>query len=571
MAQYTVAQGDNLSKIASQNNTTVQNLASLNNIQDVNKINVGQKLNLSAVAPVANAPIALGNITEPAPQQIKVTQPQVSTGSTLLQSDIISKGQADTARAVAEEARISTLQGTKAPTATENVLKNILGQSSTTAPQTQGTAPTGDAINVNGITSDTMASQRQGIQDTLSNITGETRLTANEYAGTVDPAKAELKEINARMNDEALAGRRRIEAILQTPGVTKQSAGDMINEIQRTNASTLADLAVVQMAKQGAYEGAKEIADRAVQAKVEDQKNKLNALMFTYTENKELFTKAEQRQFEIAQGDRKRKLDAEEKNLQRISDLSLQALQDGAPTSVVTKMRNAKTESEAIIYGGQYIGALDRKAKNAQIAQSQASTAKIYQDIAESKIKNMIGTGNLKQLSYEDNARLNSTPQAKVINDGVRYASALDNYKDAIKKYGTGEVFGTGKGTLGEAYQALVGVVKDYYTLGTYDNGVEKLIGMGIAKPGVFQLSSKQFGALDSAKDEVASTLDRNINQLSSTLYNNSVEGQTLIQTGKAVTDVVNLSKKNNQDFLNSLESVSGTTTAVNNQSFFNK
>lgn len=571
MAQYTVAQGDNLSKIASQNNTTVQNLASLNNIQDVNKINVGQKLNLSAVAPVANAPIALDNITGPVPQQFKVTQPQVSTGSTLLQSDIISKGQADTARAVAEEARIAQQQGSKAPTATENVLKNILGQSSTTASQTQSTAPAGDAINVNGITSDTMASQRQGIQDTLSNITGETRLTANEYAGTVDPAKAELNAINARMNDEALAGRRRIESILKTPGVTKESAGDMINEIQRTNASTLADLAVVQMAKQRAYEGAKEIADRAVQAKVEDQKNKLNALMFTYTENKELFTKAEQRQFEIAQGDRKRKLDAEEKNLQRISDLSLEALKDGAPTSVVTKMRNAKTESEAISLGGQYVGRLDREVKLANIAQSKASTAKVYQDIAESKIKNMVGKGNLRQLSYEDNARLNSTPQAKVINDGVRYASALDNYKDAIKKYGTGEVFGRGKGTLGEAYQALVGVVKDYYTLGTYDNGVEKLIGMGIAKPGVFQLSSKQYGALDSAKDEVASTLDRNINQLSSTLYNNSVEGQTLIQTGKAVSEVVNLSKKNNQDFLNSLESTSGTTSAINNQSFFNK
>lgn len=386
MAQYTVAQGDTLSKIASQNNTTVADLAKLNNIQDVNKINVGQKLNLTSTPVQPTTPIAVNNLTGATPQPIKITQPQPATTGALLQSDIISKGQADTARAVAEEARIAAQQGTKAPTATADVLKGILGVSTQTTPTTPSTAtttaPTVDntmsTTNANGITQDTLASQRQGIQDTLNNVMGETRLTANEYAGTVDPAKQELNQINQQMNEEALAARRRTEAVLQIPGITKEQAQDKINEISRVNASKLADLAVVQMAKQGAYDSAKEIADRAVQAKVEDQKNKLNALMFTYTENKELFTKAEQRAFEVAQDDRKRKLDAEEKNLQRISDLSLEALKDGAPASVVTKMRNAKTEAEAISIGGQYIGATDRAYKKAQ-------TAKIYAEIAKDR------------------------------------------------------------------------------------------------------------------------------------------------------------------------------------------
>lgn len=378
MAEYIVKSGDNLSTIAKNNNTTVQNLASINKIADVNKIGVGQKLVLGT--PNVGASITSNNTAPATPTT--VIQPQVSTGATTLQSDIISKGQADTARAVAEEARVATLQGSKAPTATENVLKNILGVSNTTTPTTPSTAPTVDntmsTTNVNGITADTLASQRQGIQDTLNNVMGETRLTADEYAGTVDPAKAELNQINQQMNEEALAGRRRTEAVLQIPGITKEQAQDKINEISRGNASKLADLAVVQMAKQGAYDSAKEIADRAVQAKVEDQKNKLNALMFTYTENKELFTKAEQRAFETAQADRERKLNAEEKNLQRISDLSLQALADGAPASVVTKMRNAKTEAEAISIGGQYIGRNKRRLEEAQLS-------KIYSDINESK------------------------------------------------------------------------------------------------------------------------------------------------------------------------------------------
>lgn len=384
MAEYQVQNGDTLSKIASQNNTTVQNLATLNNIQDINKIGVGQKINLSSNVPTV---IPVTALTAPTAPVGVVTQPQVSTGAVTLNSDIISKGQADTARAVAEEARVATMQGTKAPSSTESVLKEILGQ--TPNPTATTTAPP---------TAQSQLNERNAIQNFMNETQGKTTLTAGEYAGTVDPARKELNSINAQINDESLAGRRRIEAILQTPGVTKQGAADMVNEIQRTNASKLADLSVVQMARQGQYDSAKEIADRAVQVKVEDQKNKLSALMFTYTENKELFTKTEQRDFETAQADRTRKLNNEEENLQRVSDLSLQALQSGAPTSVVTKMRNAKTESEAITIGGQYVGLLDRQVKianinqsNASIRASDASVNKTYLEIKQMALQNQQG------------------------------------------------------------------------------------------------------------------------------------------------------------------------------------
>lgn len=370
MAEYQIQKGDTLSNIATKNNTTVADLAKLNNIADVNKIQAGQKINLSPAVSTGNT-INSSNIK--ASPSINVTQPQPNIQGAMLQSDIISKGQADTARAIAEENRIAAQQGTAqqtvpTPTTAETIANYVKGQT----PTVDSTMST---TNVNGITADTLAGQRQGIQDTLSNIQGETRMTAQEYAGTVDPAQQELNAINAQVNDESLAGRRRIEAVMTIPGITKEQAQDKINEISRVNVSKLADLSVIQMAKQGQYDSAKEIADRAVQAKVEDQKNKLQALMFTYTENKDLFTKAEQRAFETAQADRERKLNAEEKQLQRISDLSIQALQDGAPASVVAKMRNAKTESEAIALGGQYVGALDRAVKNANIRQSNAATA----------------------------------------------------------------------------------------------------------------------------------------------------------------------------------------------------
>lgn len=414
-----------------------------------NTVKAPVKVNMTPTVSTGNT-INSSNIKTTTP--IAVTQPQPNIQGAMLQSDIISKGQADTARAVAEENRIAAQQGTtQTPSKAESVIKNILSQNTT--PTVDNTIST---TNVNGVTADTLAGQRQGIQDTLSNIQGETRMTAQEYAGTVDPAQQELNAINAQLNDEALAGRRRTEAVLLIPGITKEQAQDKINEISRVNVSKLADLSVVQMAKQGQYDSAKEIADRAVQAKVEDQKNKLQALMFTYTENKDLFTKAEQRAFETAQADRERKLNAEEKQLQRISDLSIQALADGAPASVVAKMRNAKTESEAIALGGQYVGALDRAAKRASIAQSQASTAKIYADIAKDRAT--------------EEAKKNGLILTPI--SAARIQQEVSSIKDLTKSKGIQSAVGTSllsrapSGFLGTAAKALSivgigGIVRD--------------------------------------------------------------------------------------------------------------
>ena len=44
---YIIKKGDTLSKIAKENNTTVENLAKINQIQDPNLIYVGQKLKIS--------------------------------------------------------------------------------------------------------------------------------------------------------------------------------------------------------------------------------------------------------------------------------------------------------------------------------------------------------------------------------------------------------------------------------------------------------------------------------------------------------------------------------------------
>ena len=208
---------------------------------------------------------------------------------------------------------------------------------------------------------------------------GQTQMedTAYSQKGGVDDVQKELNDINAQINAEVQAETRRQQALDKNPqGLFGGALEAEKNRIANASLAKQADLSGIQMAKQGRYDSAKAIADRAVKAKFEQQKLYNEALKFNYEENKDLFTLAEQRQFDTMLGDRNRKLDAEEATVKEISDLSLQALADGAPTSIASQMRSAKTVEEAMSIGGQYVGLLDRQAK-------QASIANAYSQIAE--------------------------------------------------------------------------------------------------------------------------------------------------------------------------------------------
>ncbi len=140
--------------------------------------------------------------------------------------------------------------------------------------------------------------------------TTEGQATNTAYADTVDPAQKALNEINNQITAEQVSARHQIEALQANPeGLSTGALQSRIDDINRQSISKQADLAVIQLARQGQYDSAKAIADRAVSAQMEAQKNRLEALQFMYQDNKDLFTKAEQRQFESAQADRNRKLE----------------------------------------------------------------------------------------------------------------------------------------------------------------------------------------------------------------------------------------------------------------------
>lgn len=203
--------------------------------------------------------------------------------------------------------------------------------------------------------------QRQGagIGKYITESKGQTQLT-EEQAAPVDAAEAELRDINNQIIQEQVANRRRIESIDKTFTGTAQGKIDEVNRINRESIAKQADLSVIQMAKQGKYDSAKAIADRKVAALMEQQKNEYEAKVFNYNENKDLFTKSEQRGYEQYLSNEDERIKKEETDAKTISDLSINALENGAPVSVAAQMRSAKTVEEAILAGGQYVNKLSR-------------------------------------------------------------------------------------------------------------------------------------------------------------------------------------------------------------------
>lgn len=157
-------------------------------------------------------------------------------------------------------------------------------------------------------------SKSSSLQDLLKGLNGaqgESQLTSSEYAKTgVNTAQSDLKDINNQILAEQLSARRQVEALQKNPqGLYGGALEQKIQEINDKSTARQADLSVIQLAKQGKYDSAKQIADRAVAAKMEGEKNKIAALQLNYEDNKDLFTTAEKRSFESAQADRQRKLD----------------------------------------------------------------------------------------------------------------------------------------------------------------------------------------------------------------------------------------------------------------------
>lgn len=332
------------------------------------------------------------------------------------------------------------------------------------------------------------APKTNALNDYISQLTsakGTTGLTNDAYAvkGGVNDITPELNDINDKIRREQLSLRRQTEAVAGQGQSKAQSAAQIAN-IERESFSKQADLSIIQQAVQGRFDSAKEIADRAVSAQLEKQTNDLAILKFNYEENRDLFSKADQRAFESAQADRERKLEAERQNKKSIYDLGIQASADGAPSSVVQKMLSAKTREEALALGGSYIGALDREAKRANIAQSYASIASSNTNrllaLADAGDKTAIDKLGFDPRSVEVEVDPVTKRQLETsLSSSDNLLRLASEYKGIIDDQGiTNRAFGSSE-TLGKINSLRALMTAEYKkaeTLGTLDAGVLALM-----------------------------------------------------------------------------------------------
>ena len=230
------------------------------------------------------------------------------------------------------------------------------------------------------------------LANALFSTQGEATLTNDLYSrpGGVDETQRELQDINQQLLQEQEGFRREVETIQDNAeGLTRGAVAGRIDEARRRSLRTQADLSVIQLAKQGRFDSAKAIADRAIAVQLEKDKQRNDILKFIYEENRDAFNKSEQRAFEVAQGERERELDRKENEEKEKYELLIAAASNSAnpaPASVLQQASQAGTPLEALSFLSPYLtNPLEVEAQLADIAASRASTALAYANMAKIK------------------------------------------------------------------------------------------------------------------------------------------------------------------------------------------
>lgn len=125
---------------------------------------------------------------------------------------------------------------------------------------------------------------------------------------------ANLQELEAnatQLSNDLLAEqerlRKEVERIETAPGTATAAERNLqIAEATRVSRRQQADIAITQLAAQGQFDIAQKYVDRAVQAEMEAVTRKLDVYKQIYDRAQTLFTRDEQREFEIALADRER-------------------------------------------------------------------------------------------------------------------------------------------------------------------------------------------------------------------------------------------------------------------------
>lgn len=237
--------------------------------------------------------------------------------------------------------------------------------------------------------------ESQSFNDLLAslNAPGSAELTNQAYGSNngVDQLQLELNDINSQILSEQEGLRRQIEEIENNAeGRTVSGVRGTIDQARRTSLRTQADLAVIQLSKQGRYDSAKAIADRAVTAILERQKNQQQLRELAYERSRDAFTKAEQREFETRQKERDRQLENEEYRLRLAFDAKIKQSDPLYQANLAQARMNLQQS---------YNDALPKRSTPQQMARMESTILDIKNLTNSTALEGAVGTTPLGRLA----------------------------------------------------------------------------------------------------------------------------------------------------------------------------
>lgn len=190
--------------------------------------------------------------------------------------------------------------------------------------------------------------EKKGLMDTMSSYLGiqSSREQLEAEAG-LDKKAQKVTDVTNQIEASERAKVNELRA-LESSGLTDVQRSAQAREINRKYAFEQADLALIQSAANRDLETASNIINRKIELQLEPLKTKLEFQKMFYEENKGLFDKAEQRQFDSLTKATEREYE-EAKTLEKYkADIQLEAVKNGVqiPAYVLSELNRAKTQAE---------------------------------------------------------------------------------------------------------------------------------------------------------------------------------------------------------------------------------
>lgn len=200
---------------------------------------------------------------------------------------------------------------------------------------------------------------------------GDAQIQAEADAGISDKTKL-YTDITNEYNTKQLAFKRQQEAILATPGITREQANQQIAEVGRLNNQELADIAIRQSVASNDLSTAQNLVNHKIDLQFGSLKDTISYQMQFLSDNKANLSKDEQNLLQLQIDQNTKAYNEGVTTKKTLEDTKLKALQGanelGAPQSVQQAIQAATTPEDVIRAAGSYGGGLDAQYKRAQIS-----------------------------------------------------------------------------------------------------------------------------------------------------------------------------------------------------------